>query len=61
VSAANGSAGFALFLDAERVVEHVEEAAERNLQPQLYDLSLTEMTAQPAEQRLGDAACRSQG
>src|SRR4051812_15368767 len=44
-----------LLLDPQRVVEFVEEAAERNAQRQLDDLPLGEMRAQTVEQRIGDA------
>ena len=47
--------GFGLFLDAERVVEFVEKAAERDAQGQLDQLSLAEMRFKSGEQRVGNA------
>src|SRR4051795_2197683 len=46
--------GCRFFLDAERVVEFVEEAAERNAQGQLDDLRFAEIAAHPLEERVGD-------
>src|SRR5439155_25374939 len=48
--------GFGLLLDLERVVELVEEAAERDAQRQFDDLRLAEMLAQPREEGVRDAA-----
>src|SRR5712691_7591395 len=49
-------AGFRLFLDLQRVVEFVEEAAERDAQGQFDDLCLAEMLAQPREEGVRDTA-----
>jgi len=47
--------GFGLFLDAECVVEFIEEAAERDAQGQLNQLSLAEAFPKPGEERIGNA------
>ena len=48
--------GFRLFLDAESVVEFVEETAKRDAEGQLDQLCLAEILFQPGEERVGDAA-----
>src|SRR3546814_6283222 len=52
---------FRLFLDLERVVELVEEAAERDAQRQLDDLRLGEVLAQPLEHGVAQAVGRVPG
>jgi hypothetical protein len=44
-----------LFLDAERVVEFVEETAERDAQREFDNLRLAEIFPEPSEQRVGNA------
>src|SRR5207247_10786136 len=48
--------GFGFRLDLDRVVELVEEAAERDAQRQFDDLRLAEMLAQTKEEGVRDAA-----
>src|SRR5260370_26162561 len=47
--------GFGLFIDAECVVEFIEEAAERDAQGELDQLGLAEILMQSGEERVGDA------
>jgi hypothetical protein len=45
---------FGLFLDAERIIEFLEESRERDAQDELYDLRFNEMAAQPDEKPVLD-------